>query len=152
MTKTVLIQVPITFIDNNPNVGIEFEDIPENYGKKIKLTLSENKSLRSNPKSWDYYHILQETNLVEFTSVDYGNYHVTVQCIDEESIQNPFKIKTVNKQFNIGSIINTDEQKVSVPVVNSNNGLGNVTARRGGFMMTQGSFTLSGGGSTGGGK
>ena len=148
MTKTVLIQVPITFIENNPNVGIEFEDIPENYGKKIKMTLSENKSLRSNPKSWDYYHILQETNLVEFTSVDYGNYHVTVQCIDEESIQNPFKIKTVNKQFNIGSIINTDEQKVSVPVTN---GLGNVTARRGGFLMTQGGFTLSGG-TNGGGK
>ena len=145
MTKTVLIQVPITFIDNNPNVGIEFEDISENYGKKIKLTLSENKSLRSNPKSWNYYHILQETNLVEFTSVDYGNYHVTVQCIDEESIQNPFKIKTLNKQFDLGSIINTDEQKVSVPVVNSNNGLGNVTARRGGFLMGGGGANLSGG-------
>ena len=152
MTKTVLIQVPITFIDNNPNIGIEFEDIPENYGKKIKLTLSENKSLRSNPKSWDYYHILQETNLVEFTSVDYGNYHVTVQCIDEENIQNPFKIKTLNKQFDLGSIINTDEQKVSVPVVNSNNGLGNVTARRGGFMGSGSSFTLSGGGNAGGEK
>ena len=146
MTKTVLIQVPITFIDNNPNIGIEFEDIPENYGKKIKLTLSENKSLRSNPKSWDYYHILQETNLVEFTSVDYGNYHVTVQCIDEESIQNPFKIKTVNKQFDLGSIINTDEQKVSVSL---SNGLGNVTARRGGFMMTHGSMSF--GGATNGG-
>ena len=145
MTKTVLIQVPITFIENNPNVGIEFEDIPENYGKKIKLTLSENKSLRSNPKSWDYYHILQETNLVEFTSVDYGNYHVTVRCIDEESIQNPFKIKTLNKQFDLGSIINTDEQKVSVPVVNSNNGLGNVTARRGGFLMGGGGMSFGGG-------
>ena len=150
MTKTVLIQVPITFIDNNPNIGIEFEDIPENYGKKIKLTLSENKSLRSNPKSWDYYHILQETNLVEFTSVDYGNYHVTVLCIDEESIQNPFKIKTLNKQFDLGSIINTDEQKVSVPVTNSSNRLGNVNARRGAFMGGSGSFTLSGG--PGGGK
>ena len=148
MTKTVLIQVPITFIDNNPNVGIEFEDIPENYGKKIKLTLSENKSLRSNPKSWDYYHILQETNLVEFTSVDYGNYHVTVQCIDEENIQNPFKIKTLNKQFDLGSIINTDEQKVSVPL---SNGLGNVTVRRGGFMIGGGGASF-GGGNNGGSK
>ena len=147
MTKTVLIQVPITFIDNNPNIGIEFEDIPENYGKTIKLTLSENKSLRSNPKSWDYYHILQETNLVEFTSVDYGNYYVTVQCIDEESIQNPFKIKTLNKQFDLGSIINTDEQKVSVPVTN---GLGNVTARRGGFLMGGGGMTFGGGSIDGG--
>ena len=150
MTKTVLIQVPITFIENNQNISIYFEDIPENYGKKIKMTLSENKSLRSNPKSWDYYHILQETNLVEFTSVDYGNYHVTVQCIDEESIQNPFKIKTVNKQFNIGSIINTDEQKVTVSVIYSTNGLGNVTARRGGFLMGGGGMNFGGGSADGG--
>ena len=150
MTKTVLIEVPITFINNNPNIGIEFEDIPENYGKKIKLTLSENKSLRSNPKSWDYYHVLQETNLVEFTSVDYGKYHVTVQCIDEENIQNPFKIKTGNKQFDFGSIINTDEQKVSIHVTNE---LGNITARMGGgggFLSTTGSFVLGGGGFGGG--
>ena len=144
MTKTI--QIPITFIENNPNISIEFENIPENYGKKIKLTLSENKSLRSNPKFWDYYHILQETNLVEFTSVDYGNYHLAVRSIDEENIPNPFKINTVNKQFNIGSIINTDQQKVSVPVTNIHHGYSNFSARRGGgFLSTAGGFAMAGG-------
>ena len=144
--RTVLIQVPITFIENNPNIGVIFEDIPENYGKKILMTLSENKSLRANPKSWHYYHVLQETNLVEFTSVDYGNYFVTVQSIDDESIQNPFQIKTINKQFDLGSIINTDEHKVMVPVIN-----GLYNARRGGFVGGGGSMTISAG-SNGGGK
>ena len=145
MTKTVLIQVPITFIASNPNIGIEFEDIPENYGKKIIMTLSENRNKNMNPKSWVYYHILQETNLVEFTSVDYGNYHLTVQSVDEESILNPFKIKTVNKQFDFSSIIHTDEQKVLIPVTDGINRLGNVTARRGGFMGGGGNMSFGGG-------
>ena len=150
MTKTVLIQVPITFIEKNPNISIEFDDIYENYGKKIKITLSEIKSLSSKPKSWDYYHILQETNLVEFTSVYPGNYHVIVKCIDQECIQNPFKIKTMNKQFALGSIINTDEQKITVPLTNSSNGFANTRGRGGGgFLSTAGSFTLSGGNSAG---
>ena len=147
--KTVLIQVPITFIESNPNIGILFDNNPDYYGKKITITLTENKSLRANPKSWDYIHVLQETNLVEFTNIDFGNYFVTVKSQDD-IIENSFKVKTKNKVFNIGSIANTDNHKIMVSLNNSNNSLGDVTARRGSFMGGSGSFTLMGG--AGGGK
>ena len=144
--KTVLIQVPITFIESNPNIAIEFDNNIENYGKVVVITITENKSLRAIPKSWDYTHVLQETNLVEFTNVDCGNYFINVKSLDD-SIENSFKVKTKNKVFNIGSIANTDNHKIMVSL---NNSLGDVTARRGGFNGGGGGFNFAGGG--GGGK
>ena len=157
MTKTFLIQIPITFIEKNQNISIEFEDISENYGKKIKVSVSEKKSLRSNPKSWDYYHMLQEINLVEFTNLKTGHYFVSVKSIDDEFIENPLKISITNKSFHMNQITRVEQQKINLTITNINNTSGDQMDNREilkyrrsggqgvGFLSTQGSFALTGG-------
>ena len=101
-----------------------------------------------NPKNWSYLHILQNTNIVEFTNLETGNYFITIQSVNDESIDNPFKVSINGKSFEFSTIINNDSQKVGLTITNNNsNGvMDNFNTRRGGgFLSTAGSFALAGG-------
>ena len=149
-----LIQIPITFISNLQNVTITFDDLADHYRKRVLLTVSENKNLNMNPKSWEYQHVLQANNMIEFTSLESGNYYVAVQSMDEESIDNPFKVSITGKTFEFERMIKTDDQKLNLSITNLQMGVNDLTASRkgsgGGMLSTTGSFTLSGG--SGGGE
>ena len=149
-----LIQIPITFIEYYQNVSIEFEDKPENYGKNVKITLTKN--CYQKPQSWEYLHILQSNNLVEFTSLDTGKYFLTVQSIDSQVIDNSFKVSITNKTVELNSIVSNNEQKVSLTINNNLESSIQINSRRGrgirvGYLTTTGSFTTRGGRSRGGG-
>ena len=144
-----LIQIPISFINHLQNVTITFDDLADHYRKRVLLTVSENKNLNMNPKSWEYQHVLQANNMIEFTSLESGNYYVAVQSMDEESIDNPFKVSITGKTFEFERMIKTDDQKLNLSITNLQKGVNDLTASRkgggGGMLSTTGSFTLSGG-------
>ena len=140
--KNLAIQVPVTFQQLLPNIGIEFSDIPENYNKLVSITIEENKKDKQNVRSWKYNHILQETNLVEFTSLEYGKYFILIQPVNGENINNPFTIKIFNRNLDY-QVINTDT-KISIELTKQS-GLIDRMGGGGGFLST-GSFVLSRGG------
>ena len=97
--KNFAIQIPVTFQQLLPNIGIEFSDIPENYNKLVSIRIEENKKDKQKTRSWEYNHIIQKTNLVEFTSLEYGKYSVSIIPVNNETIDNPFTIKTFNRSL-----------------------------------------------------
>ena len=149
-----LIQIPITFITRLQNVTITFDDLADHYRKRVLLAVSENKNQKMNLKSWEYQHVLQANNMIEFTSLESGNYYVAVQSMDEESIDNPFKVSITGKTFEFERMIKTDDQKLNLSITNPQKRVNDLTASRkgggGGMLSTTGSFTLSGG--SGGGE
>ena len=144
-----LIQIPISFINHLQNVTITFDDLVDHYRKRVLLTVSENKNLKMSPKSWEYQHVLQANNMIEFTSLESGNYYVAVQSMDEESIDNPFKVSITGKTFEFERMIKTDDQKLNLSITNPQKRVNDLTSSRkgggGGMLSTTGSFTLSGG-------
>ena len=149
--KIITIQIPTTFINHLSNIGIEFEVTPENFGKQVLLSLTEKKPENANPKTWSYTHILQDTNLIEFTNVENGNYTVGVKSLTDESIENKYSLITRSKRNTFEKIVNSNMFDSSITVSNEHLGgdssFEDVLSRHGGgsFVYTgEGSFTLSG--------
>ena len=141
--KNFAIQIPVTFQQLLPNIGIEFSDIPENYNKLVSIRIEENKKDKQKTRSWEYNHIIQETNLVEFTSLEYGKYSVSIIPVNNETIDNPFTIKTFNRSLEY-QFINSNT-KINIDLLDKSE-INDRRRGRGdkrGAITTRGSFFVS---------
>ena len=150
MVKVKVIELPIQFSRNLPSIAIHFGsdntnstlDYQHLYGTTIDIEIQD----LSNPLySWCYTHLIQPTNIVHFTGVDYGNYSILVKPhnLENTNIDIPYTILCQNQNLSFSTIENTKEKTI-ISVVEDTK-LGNSNGSRnafGGALLTSGSFTM----------
>ena len=152
MVRALLIEIPIQFIRNLPRIKIEFDDVIDetNLNKLVHIKLTNRDNPTNELSSWYFTHCLQETNIIEFSGVDYGNYLLEVHPIsnnnnnnntndtENETIHVSYKVICLENEWSRDTIVadNTNDVDIAVSSYNTNN------ARWGGSLMTSGSFTM----------
>ena len=152
MVKVKVIELPIQFSRNLPSIAIHFGSLDDTnstqdylhlYGTTIDIELQD----RNNPLySWSYTHLVQSTNIVHLTGVDYGNYSIVVKphSPDTTTIDMPYTIMCQNQIFPFPHIENTNQEETTIinVVEQSGNSEGTRFNAFSGALLTSGSFTM----------
>ena len=121
-----------------PDIKINFENVVENYDKKIKIVLSTT-SLSQNNFTKEYIHTLQQINDIIISNAQYAIYSLKIISLEDSNINSKVTIKT-NDSEKIFDEISTDSEKEVI----INNSQSKQTIGRFGFggLMSAGSFTM----------
>ena len=91
MVAVKIIEIPIQFSRNLPKIAIQFQpesDSNTHWGKTVSIQLLDK---TTNQQSWSYTHLLQPTNTLHFTGVDYGRYQLQITPATPDTTYPSFK-------------------------------------------------------------
>ncbi len=118
MVAVKIIEIPIQFSRNLPKIAIQFQpesDSTTHWGKTISIQLVDK---TTNQQTWSYTHLLQQTNTLHFTGVDYGRYLLRVSpTIPDTSIPIPYLVMCQHEKHSFLEINHLSQQDVSLLVV-----------------------------------
>ena len=142
MVAVKIIEIPIQFSRNLPKIAIQFQpesDSNTHWGKTVSIQLLDK---TTNQQSWSYTHLLQPTNTLHFTGVDYGRYQLQITpATPDTTIPIPYLVMYQHQQHQFQEINHLSQQDVSLLVVDKPDSAwiqGNTGARFLGSMGTGG--------------
>ena len=160
MVKIALLELPIQFTRNLPKIVLEFipssqQDSSSSYLENYPcLELKLKNKRHSNLDTWSYIHCLQDTHIIHFTGVPYGDYSLEITSLSRDGEGNDipigYKVSCQNQVYGEQSLIysrtavsqDTELNKIHLSVLEDTESRG-ATTRYGGALMTSGSFTMS---------
>ena len=129
------IDLPITFSRNLNTILLNFDNNEANYGKIIYIKLKS--TIPSSISEWSYQHVLQHSNKLNLTGIEYGTY--TLEIKSNDLIENKFTINGTRSFENI----ETNPQSILLDINdNKNNKTRQFGGAFGGALLTSGSFTM----------
>ena len=141
MVKIIQLELPISFIRNTPKIIIDLKQSDmSNYDKIITLSLK--KKIPSKINEWSYNHVIQSTNRIVLSGLEYTNYILEIKSRGEE-INIPYEVSCQNNSWK-HTKITSDSQEIKINIEKKND---NKTRQFGGggfggALLTTGSFTM----------
>ena len=140
MVKIIQLELPISFSRNTPKIIIDLKQKDmSNYDKIITLSLK--KIIPSKINEWSYNHLIQSTNRIVLSGLDYKNYILEIKSRDEE-LDIPYEVICQDNLWNYTKITSVPSE-ININIENKKNktrqfGGGGF----GGALLTTGSFTM----------
>ena len=141
MVKIIQLELPISFIRNTPKIIIDLKQKDmSNYDKIITLSLK--KKIPSKINEWSYNHLIQSTNRIVLTGLDYTDYILEIKSRGEE-IDIPYEVFYQDNILKYTKITqNPSEININIEKKNNNKTRQFGGGGFGGALLTTGSFTM----------
>ena len=114
MVKIIQLELPISFIRNTPKIIIDLKQSDmSNYDKIITLSLK--KKIPSKINEWSYNHVIQSTNRIVLSGLEYTNYILELKSRCEE-IEIPYEVSCQNNLWKYTKITSDSQEiKINIP-------------------------------------
>ena len=113
MVKIIQLELPISFIRNTPKIIIDLKQSDmSNYDKIITLSLK--KKIPSKINEWSYNHVIQSTNRIVLSGLEYTNYILELKSRCEE-IEIPYEVSCQNNLWKYTKIT-SDSQEIKINI------------------------------------
>ena len=141
MVKIIQLELPISFIRNTPKIIIDLKQSDmSNYDKIITLSLK--KKIPSKINEWSYNHVIQSTNRIVLSGLEYTNYILELKSRCEE-IEIPYEVSCQNNLWKYTKITSDSQEiKINIEKKNINKTRQFGGGGFGGALLTTGSFTM----------
>lgn len=139
MVQLAQITYPIRFTVNSPKITVIFSDESNTHNNKLVNILLKTR-IPSDISEWSFVHVLQDTNKIVLSGLDYKDYILEITSKEEINLkysvscqENVWKFDGINSQSNPINISVNKKQNVSRQF--GGGGFG-------GALLTTGSFTM----------
>ena len=140
MVKISHIELPITFIKNNPKVLITFKNEDNKYyGEKVNIILKT--LIPSKINEWSYTVLIQDTNKIVLSGLEYKAYTLDITT-DKKEIDLNYSISWQDKFINRDKI-SPIPPTIHIEIIKHKNNTRQFGGGGfGGALLTTGSFTM----------
>ena len=113
MVKIIQLELPISFTRNTPKIIIDLKQKDtSNYDKIITLSLK--KIIPSKINEWSYQHVIQSTNRIVLSGLEYTNYILEIKSRGDD-IEIPYEVFCQDNSWN-HTKITTHSQEIKINI------------------------------------